>query len=94
MRRGLQHIARPAADYLFADKLEVESIEQLAEERPVFLILAQPRSLLCRRFVLQPVEILVAFLLFLSLWKLLIVLHELLEMRAVDKNRFCDVDRF
>jgi hypothetical protein len=61
---------RLAVDYLFADEMEVESIEQVAEERPVFLILAEPQSLLGRRFVLQPVEILIAFPLFPCRWKL------------------------
>src|SRR5713226_7766187 len=66
MRCGLKHVGRPAADCLFADEMEVEGLEYVVEERPVFLILAEPCSLLGRRFVLKLVEILVAFLLFLG----------------------------
>ena len=94
MRRGLKHVSRPALDYLFADELEVEGLEHIAEERPVFLLLAEPGSSLVRCFVLQLVEILLAFPLFLGRWRMPIVFHELLEASAVDKNHFGDVGIF
>src|SRR5258707_10404186 len=70
VRRGLKHVGRPASYDLFADEMEIEGLEQVLKERPVFLDLAEPDSLLLRRFMLQFLEILVAFLLFGGRWKL------------------------
>jgi hypothetical protein len=94
MRHGLKNVGRPAVDYLFADELEVEGLEQVAQERPVFLILPEPRRLLGRRFVLQLFEILVALPLFRGRRKMSVVLYELLKASPVDERHSGDVDIF
>jgi len=58
----MKHVSPPAADYFFADELEVEGLEHVAQESPVFLILLEPRRLLLRRFVPQLFQIRIAFL--------------------------------
>src|ERR1700683_1573116 len=94
MRRSPKHVSRPAVDYLFADKIEVEGLEHLREERPVFLVLAELRALLGRCFMLQPLEILVAFPLFRGRWRLSIMFHEPFEASAVNESHFGDVGIF
>src|SRR5438876_8247618 len=42
-RSGLKHISRPTAKYLFTKKTEVEAVEHVAQERPVFLLFPEPR---------------------------------------------------
>jgi hypothetical protein len=61
--RGLKNIGRPAAHILFADELEIESFEQVAEVGLVFLVLAEPGRLVVRRFMFQFLKILVTLLL-------------------------------
>src|SRR5690242_16801468 len=92
MWRGLKYVGRSAPDDLFVDEVEVEGLEQVAEERPVFLVLAEPCGPLVRRFMLQFFEILLVLPLFLDGWKLSVVFHELFEVSAVDKNYSGDVD--
>src|ERR1700730_571534 len=94
VRRGVKHIGRPASDYLFADEMEVEGRQHFLKEGPVLLILTEPSSSLARRFVLQLVEILIAFPPFHGRRKLPVMFHELLEAGTVDKNHAGDVDIF
>src|SRR6202040_2052034 len=94
MRRSVEHIGRPAAYHLFADETEVKRLEHVAKKGPVFLVLAESRGLLVRRFVFQLVEIVVTLLLFFGGWKLPIVLQELLEASAIDDDYPRHVDTF
>src|SRR5580704_12010632 len=94
MRRGLKHVGWPARYGFFAYEAKVEGLAQVPEKRHVFLVLAEPRSLLLRRFVLQFLEILVAFFLFLDRWKLTVMFYELLKANAIDENHSRDVNSF
>src|ERR1700720_3502524 len=94
MRRGFKYVGWPAFYHLFAHKTEIEGLQQVPEKRPIFLVLAESRSLLLRRFVLQFLEILVVFFLFLGRWMMTVVFHELLKANAVDESHSSDVDIF
>jgi hypothetical protein len=49
----VKHIGQPAADYLFfADQTEVKRLEYVPKKSAVFLVLAQSRCLILRRFML------------------------------------------
>src|SRR5882724_8255009 len=94
VRRGLKHISCSTAKYLFTEKTEVEAIEHVAQERPVFPLFPEPRSPLFRRFMLQFLEILIKFFLCFWRWKQSVAFHKLLEACAVDQNHSRDIDFF
>src|SRR5258708_39807492 len=92
--RSVEHVGRPAPFYLFADETKVKRLDHVPKKSPVFLVLAQSRCPLFRRFVLQLVEIVVTPLLFLCRWKMPVVFKELLEACSVDNHHSGDDDTF